>query len=138
GVGVTLLEAQARGNVEESGKADATVDHKSRELDTCSRQPTLQDLVHEPLRHRQIVERVAQTLSRRLWQRFRPNFGGRLYRIMIDVVEVERKRFLVERFPGVVIHPLTRIRRSKRRWQFRSQGLRVWRGAVSRAVVLRR
>src|SRR6202167_3023179 len=72
GVRVSLLDTQARGDVKESHDADGRVDYKARELQASGGQPALQNLVHEPLWHIQVVEGVGQTLSELLWQS-RPN-----------------------------------------------------------------
>ena len=104
--------------------------HKARELNACAGQPALQDLVHESLRHRQVVERVSQTLSHLRWKRFRPNLGGRLYRVMVGYIEVEVEGLVVERLPRIVVHPLAR------RWHVRSQGLPLLRIAHLRRITL--
>src|SRR5207245_8179675 len=86
GVRIVLLETEPRGYVEESCEADRGIEQKPRKLLAGSREPGLQNLVHEPPRHCHVVERICQTLAHGLWQRCSPNLGGGLQLITIENV----------------------------------------------------
>ena len=112
-IGFAGLDVHERCDVDEPRNANRRVDGEPRQLAACAERPPLEEVVHEPAGHVQIVDQSREAAAGRVRADLRPPLRCRLDQVAIEDVVVEGEHVLVEGLPGIVVGLVLRLVRQR-------------------------
>ena len=102
-----------RRDVDETPDASRGVDGEARQLAPRAERPRLEEIVHQPARHVEVVDHPGEAATGDLREELRPSLGRRLHQPAVEDVVVEGEHALVEGLPRVVVRLVRRVVRGR-------------------------